>query len=472
MSKGDLTSSGFRPGDGNTRPAGSDAPRGGDIQPLAGGLGGATPVLDSMRKPVIFGVIFIALFFGLGGGWAALAPLTGAIIAPGVVSPDGNRRTVQHLEGGIIRTIRVREGQAVEAGEVLIELADVSPQARADAGRGRLRALLAKEARLEAEQRNAETIRFDHPELSDLADPEVAKAIELETNQFHTRRENLENQIGVLQQRRTQLDQQSIGLKIQLSAALEQSALIDQEIADVQSLVDQGLERRPRLLALKRAKADLQGSAGNASARIAEVQEAMGETELRINTVRSDRAERIEAELTAVTTERAQIEQLLKQDRDLLARTEILAPIAGTVLNLRFQTLGGVILPGEAVLDIVPANEELLIDARVAPADIDQVTAGQTAQVVFPAFPQRNVPRLDGEVRTVGADALEDPRDGGRYYAVRIGIEKDEFAKLGPGAELKPGMPAEGYIATGERTLLTYLMRPFLDTLRRSFRET
>lgn len=462
MSKGDVAA--YEPHSAPAMPAARP--------PLAGGMGSAGSAMASMRRPTSYGLLFILVFFALGGAWAALAPLTSAIIAPGVVSPDGNRRTVQHLEGGIIQDIRVREGTVVAQGDVLLVLANISPLARADSSRGRLQALLATEARLTAERLNAPAIAFDHAELSDVNDPAVAKVIQLETNQFEARRTNMENRIGVLQQRKGQLEQQIDGLKIQFAATLKQSDLIDLEIADVQQLLNQGLERRPRLLALQRAKADLQGTAGNLTARIAEAQEALGEADLQVLSMRSDRAEEVEAELSAIGAERAQIEQLLKQDQDQLARTEITAPISGTVLDLRFQTIGGVILPGEPVVDIVPADEELLIDARVSPADIDQVSPDLTAQVIFPSFPQRNMPRLTGTVRTVGADALEDPRDGQRYYSVRIGIDKDQFSGLDAEIVLKPGMPAEGYIATGERTFLTYLIRPFIDTVRRSFRES
>lgn len=441
-------------------------------QSLAGGLGGTPSLLGAMRRPSLYGLAFLAVFFVVGGGWAALAPLTSAIIASGVVSPDGNRRTVQHLEGGIIRDIRVREGSVVAEGELLMVLADVNPQARTDATLSRLRALAAAQARLVAEQKGLDTINFDHPELQDRRVSGVAEALTLEITQFATRRENLQNRMAVLRQRIEQLNQQVAGLKIQLASAIRQTDLIDQEIADVQKLVDQGLERRPRLLALQRTKADLEGAAGNFSARIAQAQEAVGETELQIMSVRSDRAEDVEAQLASVGTELAELEQALRQERDQLARTEIVAPVGGTILDLRFQTIGGVILPGEAVLDIVPDNEELLIDARVSPSDIDQVTTDLPAQVIFPSFPQRNLPRLTGTVRTVGADALEDPRDGQRYYTVRIGIGREQFSKLDADIVLKPGMPAEGYITTGERTFLTYLIRPFVDTVRRSFRET
>ncbi|MEM1401391.1 MAG: HlyD family type I secretion periplasmic adaptor subunit, partial [Pseudomonadota bacterium] len=428
---------------------------------VSGPLGGPS-LFGAMRKTALIGLGFVLIFFAVGGGWAAFAPLASAVIAPGVVSPDGNRRTVQHLEGGIIRDIRVREGSVVESGEILIALADISPQAQTEATLGRLRALAAMEARLEAERRGSDTISFSHPELQDLVAVGVAEAIELETDQFATRREGLENRVNVLRQRIQQLEEQTSGITIQLESAIKQSQLINLEIEDVEDLVSKGLERRPRLLSLQRARAELEGSIGSFSAGIAESKQAVGETELQILSVISDRTEAVEAELVTVSSQRSAIEQELKERRDQLARTAIVAPIGGTVLDLRFQTIGGVIRPGEAVLDIVPDDEELLIDARVSPSDIDQVQPDLNAQVIFPSFPQRNMPRLTGVVRNVSADALEDPRDGQRYYTVRIGIDRLEFSKLDSDIVLKPGMPAEGYIATGERTFLTYLIRPFL----------
>jgi HlyD family secretion protein len=223
---------------------------------------------------------------------------------------------------------------------------------------------------------------------------------------------------------------------------------------------------------LQREQAGLLGEEGEFTALIARAQEAIGETRLQISDLRIQRMEEIDADFAQVQMERGESEEELAAARDKLRRTAILAPVAGTVLNSRFKTTGGVIRPGDAILDLVPLEDELIIEARLSPTDIEEVAPGQDAYVMFPSLPQRTVPRIGGRVRSVSADALIEERSGTSYYLAKVQVDRDQLAEAAPGLELTPGMPAEVFIATTERTVLEYFLQPITQTFARTFRET
>jgi HlyD family type I secretion membrane fusion protein len=429
------------------------------------------PLRKQLGKTAVIGVIIVVVFFGILGTWAATAPLSGAAIAAGVVSPQGSRQTVQHLEGGIIRELRVREGQPVRVGDVLIVLQDLKPQADLGQLMAQLRYLAATEARLDAERTGSDTILFTHPSLADKSNPEVRDSIEQQINQFVTRRGSDESRRGILSQRVAQLEQQITGAERQLEGVRRQNALIREEIVAVKELFEKGYEKKPRLLALQRAEAELLGTEGELLSRIARAREGIGEARLQILAVRADRAEKIDDELADVQGKRMEVEKRIEELRDRLVRTEIVAPATGTVLNLKFKTPGGVIRPGDAVLDIVPTEDELVINARLSPNDIDDVHAGLSAYVTFPSLPQRTLMRVSGLVQRVSADALEDPKTGERYYSVQIKVDPDELKEHAPNVHLTPGMPARVFITTAERTLLNYLVQPLLQVVEGGLRE-
>jgi len=418
-----------------------------------------------------FGIVVVVVFFGFGGLWAAFAPLSSAAIAPGVVSPKSSRQTVQHLEGGIIKDIRVKEGDSVTAGQTLFVLDDVSARTDVSLLQSRSWNLGALESRLVAERDRRDNIAFSNELMRNLTTPEVRGILDAQVSQFETRRKNDESHRSILRQQIAQLNEQISGLEEQLASAMSQSALIDEEAASVSELVDKGLERKPRLLALQRNQAELLGQQGDLKARIAQAREAIGGAELEVIKIDIDRREGVEAQLAETQARKAEIDQQLRERMDRLSRTAIVAPVAGKVLDMRFKTPGGVVRPGEAVADIVPTDDTLVIDARVSIKDIDVVRAGLKATVVFPAYRQRTLPRLQARVTGVSADTLTDQRTGERYYTARVEVDRDKIHKIAPIIELQPGMASEVYIATGDRTMLAYLFGPFLDTLRRSFRE-
>lgn len=430
-------------------------------------------LMHELRRPVRAGVLVVVLFFGGIGWWAASAPLAGAAIAPGVISPDGSRRVVQHLEGGIIREILVSDGSRVRAGDPLIVLEDVQARAGFDALEARFHALAATQARLLAEQSAAASVSFPAWLIEATSnDPTALEAMVAQRALFDTRAKALEDRKDILRRRMEQLREEIAGLEAQIVADSRQIALIDEEIQDVEQLYRKGLERKSRLLALQRARTDIHGNRAERRARIARAQQAIGETELQIIAQDTAQLEAVNEEASQIQVELAEVEQRLAASRDVLQRTLISAPVDGTVVALRFRTPGGVVRPGEPVLEIVPDNEELLIDARLSPMDIDVVRAGLPARVVLQAFQQRHMPQIEGRVRQVSPDAIADAQTGQRFFAVRVEIDRDRLAALAPAIELTPGMPAEVYITTGEHTALDYLLGPLYDSLRRTWRET
>jgi len=434
---------------------------------------GPKPLRQETRGAARFGLAVVFIFFVVLGGWAAQAPLSGAVIASGTINPEGSRRTVQHLEGGILRHIAVREGTTVAKGELLFELEDVTARSELSAARNRYIALSAKEARLQAERAGAPAFEINLDNALFVGAEEVAlAAFQQQADEFKTRRETLETQAALLGQRVAQTNEQITGYQRQLAGVQRQRGLFREEIAAVSEMVKKGLERRPRLLSLQRADAELTGTEGALIAAVARAKESMAETKLQIEAIKAERREEIARDLSETQDQRASLEERMKAFRDRLTRTSVYAPVTGTVMNLRFTTLGGVVRPGGEVLDIVPAEEELLIDARIATGDIDEVYAGQQAHVTFPAVSQRNIQRIPGELIQVSADSFQDSEDRAPYFQAKIKVNRSEVERLLPQLKLTPGLPAEVFIATSERTVLEYLMQPVTQTLGRAFRES
>jgi HlyD family type I secretion membrane fusion protein len=429
------------------------------------------PRSPPVRAPVLAGLL-ILLVFCLGfGGWAALAPLSSAAIAPGFVRVESNRKTVQHLEGGIIEELRVQDGAIVQAGQILIRLDRTQAAARHDALLHQSQSLRAAEARLVAERDGRDLIAFD--ELASWrGEPRVADILAGQESIFETRRRSYQGQIEILRQRVEQLRSEIAGLRAQVNSEDRQLALIAEETADVDSLVGKGLERKSRLLALRRQAALLEGSRGEHVAGIARAQQAIGETELEMFSLEDRLAAEVAKELEEVQRQLAETEEELRAAEDTLRRCEIRAPIAGTVMDLQFFTDGGVIAPGVPILDLVLESDRLIIEAQVSPLDIDTVEPGLPAQVRLIAFKQRRTPTLDGRVIQVSADRLSDEQaeTATTFYKADVEIDPAALAPL-DGVSLYPGMPAEVLIRTRERTLADYLIAPVLDSFARAFRE-
>jgi HlyD family secretion protein len=421
------------------------------------------------RWPTIAGMIVV---FGFVGGfvlWGSLMPLAAGAVAKGVISPDGSKRVVQHLEGGIIAKLHVRDGDAVEARQELLVLENVQPRARHEMLVKQHAALDATRIRLEAEKDNLPVLVF--PPVPAFPDTSILTARDGQEKLFRARQETHKAKEDVLRQRVQQLEKEIIGLRSQLVSVSEQLVIIDDELADKNMLTEKGLLRKPELLLLRRQKSDLVGRRGNYAAQIARAEVQIGETMMQLLALSAERTNTIATDLAKVRNDLASLDEQLRASDDILSRTVLVAPVSGVVVNLRFATVGGVVKPGEPILDVVPSEERLLIDARIAPTDIDVVHKGLKAEINLTAFPSRTTPRLQGELISVAADRTVDERTGQPYYAARVEVDPAQLDTLQPRLELVPGMPADVLIVTEQRTMIEYLFEPLLEVVRKSFRE-
>lgn len=421
------------------------------------------------RWPMRTGLLIVFGFFVVFGGWATFAPLESAAIAPGMVAVDSRRQTVQHLEGGIIKEILVQEGSTVEQGDVLIRLDRTRAEANVELLRGQYLSAIGIRARLIAERDGQKEIRFTGELADDVITPEKASIIEGQRNVFASRQQYYEGQREILSQRIKQLDKQIEAFEAQQKAGATQLGLIREEMASVKDLVNKGLERKTRLLALQRAAAEIVGNGGEYQGRIAQARQQIGEFQSQLNDLGNKRLSDVTEQLRQTEDQIYDLTQRLSAAEDVLARTDILAPRTGTVVNLRFHTPGGVVRPGDPVLDIVPSDDTLVIDARVSPLDIDVVSAGMPAQVRLSPYSQRSTPIFDATLESLSADIMADQQGGG-YYLARVAVNQSELDKLHD-VKLIPGMPAEVMLLTGKRTMLNYLLAPLQRTIERGMRE-
>jgi len=422
----------------------------------------------SDRKPRLIGLLILFVTFGMFGTWAAVAPLDSAALAPGVVTVKTYRKTVQHLEGGIVKEIRVRDGDQVEAGEVLLVLDDTQSQAELGIVQGQLIAAMAQEARLQAERDGLEEIVF--PDSFDRQDPRVEEAVLSESQVFRARMNSHYGEIGVLEQRVTQIDEQIKGLKAVNRSKQELMKSYREEIADLTELLSDGYVDKQRLRELERQVSELEGAMADNRSRIAQAEMQSGETELQILQLKKDFHTEVVNQLSEVQSELFDLRERQRALTDRVERTVIRAPEAGMVLSMTVHTVGGVVRSGEPILDIVPAASDLVVEAQVSPIDIDRVSAGKLADIRFSAFKSATTPVIEGRVEHISADRLTNEETGMPYYLARVELTEEGREKLGS-LLLVPGMPAEVLINTGERTLLEYLVQPATNAFARSFIE-
>ena len=445
------------------------------VVPLfAGGNGEAefTPAQKrSMMRPVLIGCVLIGVFVVGLLTWAGFSSVSGAVLAPGVVRAEANRQTVKSLEGGIVRQILVRNGDRVRVGQPLLIFDDVQPRAQVDVYSRQYDGLLAQRARFQAEVLGQGAIVFPAELTSRRGDPFVGALMAEQQSLFQTRRMVLNSQAAVLRQQILGLESRIGGLQIQSASIAEQSALISEELSGMQKLHEQGYAPKTRVLALQRSVADLNGRRGAQIADIDRTRESIGEIQIKLSGLRQNYVGEAAAGLETVQAQIAEVEPRLRAARDALAHTRVTAPSDGYVLNLSQFTVGGVAGAGETLLDVVPADAPLVIDARVRPNDIEQVTPGMAARVQLSAYSTRLAPRVEADVTTVAADRVIDERTGEPYFPVELRIRPDELKKFNGKVKLYPGMPADTQITTGKRTILDFLIGPVRDTLSDSLRE-
>lgn len=429
-----------------------------------------TQALDqTIAKPARIGLLLVAVFVFGFAIWAAIIPLAGGAVAPGIISPDGSRKTVQHLEGGIIGKLHVRDGDIVQAGQALLVLEGIQPRANYDLLLNQHRTLFVTRLRLEAEKAGADGLDF--PESLQSGDAQLRSIMDAQLQLFNARRDSHRARGKVLRQRIEQTREQIKGFEAQVASATKQLEYIAEEVVGKKHLKEKGLLPKPELLRLQRAEAEIAGKRGEYAAAIARAQQQISESELQLLTLDAERTDQIATHYDQVRNELASVEEKLVASKDVLNRTVITAPVSGAVVNLRFKTLSGVVQGGEPILDIVPSEDVLLIDARISPVDIDIVKAGLPAEVRLTAFSGRSAPRVEGIVRTVSADRLVDEHSRQPYYLARIEIDRESVKQVPQRIKLIAGMPADVLIVTGERTLAQYMFEQITDALWRSFRE-
>jgi len=422
------------------------------------------------RGWILAGFTTIVVAFGGFGTWAALASLDSAAIAPGVVVVETDRKSVQHLEGGLVKEILVRDGDRVEKRDVLIRLEDTHARAVYDIVRSELDGALAEESRLVAERDGADAVAFPQDLLTRSRTPKVRKALQGQRHLFTARRNALRGQVAILEKSIAQYREEIEGLRSQQAAREQQLTILADELKGLRKLLAQGSVPRNEVLAYERRIAELSGERGRFMADVARAEQGIGEARLRIGQLEKTAREEVVAELRDIQERIFGLEERLVAADDVLGRTEIRAPSSGIVMGMQAHTTGGVIAPAQEILQVVPVGDRLVIEARVDPIDIDDIAIGQQATVRLTAFKMRSTPIIVGTLINLSADRLVDEHSGTPYYLARIEVSKEELASLGD-LQLQPGMPVEALIRTGARTALGYMLSPLTENIDLAFRE-
>ena len=424
----------------------------------------------SPNRYIAAGYITLFITFGVFGGWAATAPLASAVVAAGTVSVESDRKTVQHLEGGIVSEILAKEGDIVKPGDIVLKLDPTQAQAAYALVKNRLSILRVTEARLLAESADMPSIDLP-PDLRQTDDPTVKKAISLQKTIFRDRQQTRDGQLAILNDRINQLGEAESGLQQQLSAVNEQVSSFDEEIARLTKGKTSGVVATNQLSSMIRAKFDMQGSHGQIMSEAAKLRQTISETQLQIMQVNQEFVERAGTELRDIRDQMNEASERADMALDVLNRTIVRAPVYGMLQNLRVHTIGGVIRPAEPVMDIIPLNDDLIVTAKVRPIDIDSVHVGMKSEVRFSSFSARTTPAVFGKVTVLSQDVIEPTQPNQLpYYEARIEVDTSTIPR-GLRGRLLPGMPADVIIATGERTLFQYLLKPLEDTFQKSLRE-
>ncbi|WGR98513.1 HlyD family type I secretion periplasmic adaptor subunit [Bradyrhizobium sp. ISRA443] len=425
---------------------------------------------DSIRRIALVGWLIIALFFGGIGTWAVTAPLNGAVVANAVIKVDGNRKSVQHLDGGIVKELHVREGERVRAGDLLIVLDETQARAEYEVLTQEYAVLRATEIRLLTELEHGSELVMP-PDLKARADDPYFKSVWTgQLNQFQSRRISLEGQRSVVREKINQLVSQIVGAEAQVKSFTDQINSIHKEANDIAPLVERGLIARPRILQLERTAYGLEGQIADTKANIAKARQAIAEQEQQIAQLDNDRMTDVTKDLRDTQAKLLEVIPKALSAKAVLGRMEIRAPYTGRVVGLSVFSVGGVIQRGDKILDIVPDEDSLTIEAQVGVEDISDVHPDMRAEVHLTAYKQRIVPIIHGDVIQVSADRLTDPKTNAPYYTAFVRIDRNELAAM-PNIRLYPGMPATVMIPTVQRTAFEYIVGPLVMSFNQSFRQ-
>jgi len=425
----------------------------------------------SIRPVAIAGLAIVFLTFGVFGGWASMAKIDSAVVAPGTISLQGNRKVVQHLEGGIVAELLVDEADHVEKGDTLIRLSSIEARSNLAVFKTRVKISQIIEARLKAELSLSDEIKL--PDDFDLenASSNVKEAYANQKGIFEDRRSILNSQIDILSSRVDQTNEQIEGLKLQKSAMERRLANYKELVDRMTSGQEQGLVQTNILSQRQDEYIQIEADLGNIISQIAQAKNTISEAKLQSLQVRQEYTERANTELETIKSEVAEVKERLKVATDVLERTEIRATASGSIQNLKVHTVGSVIRPGDVLMEIVPRDETFIITARVAPTDVDNVNPGLRTEVRFTAFKSRLTPIVLGEVETVSEDVITpDAQDQMPYYLARIKVDPEDISdEIRNG--ITAGMPVDVIITTGERRVVTYLTAPLMDAVRKSLIE-
>jgi HlyD family type I secretion membrane fusion protein len=425
---------------------------------------------DNPRTTILFGMAVVFFFLGGFFVWAVFAPLSEAVVATGVMKVDSSRKQIQHLEGGIVKEILVRDGDRVSQDEILLRLDKTRASASLVILQDGYDAAAAQEARLLAERDGLETIAFPHHLTTRADDPKVSGILQSQRALWDARGGSLEGEIEILQKQIAELQEDIGGFKAQIKAKHRQLSFVNDELDSLRELQKKGLTGKQRLLELERVAAELEGDQAELRSRIGATETEIARKELEIFQVSKNIRQSVVDELKTVQAEIFDLRERLNAAEHVFDQTEVRAPVAGIVVGTGVHTIGGIISPGQTLLELVPINDSLIVEAKIDPQDIDNVRLGLPAGIKLTAFNQRNTPELAGEVVYVSADSLIDERSGTTYFVSRVQVSEDEVKRL-QGRELQPGMMTEVFIRTGERTMADYLTKPLRDSFRKAWLE-
>ena len=424
----------------------------------------------SIRLHVIAGLAVVGLVAGGFGGWASTTEISGALIAPGQIVVESNVKKVQHPTGGVVGEVLARDGDVVKAGQIVVRLDDTVTKANLAIVTKNLDAAMARAARLEAEQRGLDNIKFPRQLTDRAGDPDVANVIASESKLFEVRVNGRTGQKAQLRERIRQLNEEIDGLSAQENAKSQEIALVQQELTGVRDLYDKHLVQISRLTTLERDAARLSGERAQYIASKAQTKGKITETELQIIQVDKDMVSEVSKDLRETNDKIGELIERKVTAEDQLRRVDIRSPQDGVVEQSTVHTVGGVINAGDAIMLVVPQTDDLQVEAKVNPQDIAKLQVGQETLLRLSAFNQRTTPELNGLVSRVSPDVTTDQRTGQTYYTIRVSMPLQEIARLGD-VKLIPGMPVEAFVQTGDRTVMSYLMKPLRDQLMRAFRE-
>ena len=425
---------------------------------------------DSIKRIALVGWLIIAVFFGGIGAWAATAPLNGAVVGNAVVKIDGNRKSVQHLDGGIVKELRIKEGDKVNAGDILVVLDETQARAEFDVFSQQYVVLRATEARLLTELDHGAELAMPDDLKGRPEDGYIKSVWTGQVSQFESRRAAIEGQRSVIREKINQLESQIVGSGAQVKSYTDQITSVKAEAENIKPLVERGLIARPRILQLERTAFGLEGQIADANANIAKARQAIAEQQQQIAQLDNDRMADVTKDLRDTQAKMLEVIPKAMNAKAVLGRMEIRSPYAGRVVALTVFSVGGVIQRGEKILDIVPDQDSLTIEAQIAVEDISDIRPNMRAEVHLTAYKQRIVPMIHGEVIQISADRLLDPKTNNPYYVAFVQVDQAELAAL-PNVKLYPGMPATVMIPTVQRTAFEYIVGPLVMSFNHSFRQ-